>query len=129
MKVFIDDIREPYGEGETIGWSVCRDAETARHFLRAAVDSGLTLECVSFDNDLGEDKNGQPLEEGREVLNWLEERVIMEGWSWPQEIRVHTANSTARDYMERILKARGYTFSGAINFNGGADHARIWKRR
>lgn len=113
--LFIDDLRNPYDSS----WDVVRDADSARTAIAAAQKD---------DNDLGEDVNGQPLEEGREVLNLLEMQEVLHGVAMPQEIRVHTANVSAQAYMERCLKARSYRFCGSIAFNDGHDTARVWRR-
>lgn len=117
--LFIDDLRDP-PEGD---WVVVRDADAA---FRALV--GAHFDVVSCDNDLGEDENGLALVEGREILNWIEEQAVLNDYPWPPEIRVHTANTCARDYMERTLKARGYRFNGSATFNDGHDAYRVWRR-
>ena len=50
---------------------------------------------ISLDHDLGDDERGT----GYDVVLWIEEAVMTRGFV-PPEMRVHSANSSARQKME-----------------------------
>ena len=55
---------------------------------------------LSLDNDLGEG-----LEEGRKVIDWIEEQVNLNPeYILPDEIEVHSANGPAAIYMKKVIK-------------------------
>ena len=56
------------------------------------------VEEISLDHDLGDDERGT----GYDVLLWLEEQVVVNGFR-PPKIRVHSANSSARHKMEAAI--------------------------
>lgn len=118
MRLFIDDLRSAYDED----WIDVRTGEAALELLEE-----YQFEMISFDNDLGERDDGLRMMEGYDVLCWLEMMWRTEGRPKPLEIRVHTANSVARDKMEACLQANGYRPAGSMTFNTD-DYARIWKR-
>lgn len=88
MKVFLDDER-PTPEG----WVSVRWPEEAI----ALLETGRVTE-VSLDHDLGDDAHGT----GYDVLLWIEEAVAVRGVV-PPRIRVHSANSSARQKMELAI--------------------------
>lgn len=53
---------------------------------------------ISLDHDLGDDERGT----GYDVLLWIEEAVALRGFD-PPEMRVHSANSSARLKMEAAI--------------------------
>ena len=59
------------------------------------------VEVLSLDHDLGEDELTGT---GYDVLRWLEEKVVMEGFTPPADIRTHTANSAAKPKMEAAIE-------------------------
>ncbi len=60
---------------------------------------------ISLDHDLGDDDRGT----GYDVVLWIEEAVFTKGFK-PPAIKVHSANSSAREKMERgIRKIEGYS--------------------
>jgi hypothetical protein len=61
----------------------------------ALLESGEVTE-LSLDHDLGDDAQGT----GYDVVLWLEQAVALRGFRPPQ-IRVHTANVSARVKMEQ----------------------------
>lgn len=85
MKVFLDDERETPD-----GWVRVYWPDEAISLL----ESGTVTE-ISLDHDLGDDQRGT----GNDVVLWIEEAVITRGFL-PPEIRVHSANSSARLKME-----------------------------
>lgn len=53
---------------------------------------------ISLDHDLGDDERGT----GYDVLLWIEEAVALRGFD-PPDMRVHSANSSARLKMEAAI--------------------------
>lgn len=98
MKIFLDDER-PTPEG----WVKCRwPSEVIKH-----LKSG-NVEVVSLDHDLA-DKEDALLEQrqeitGYDVLLWLEEAVIMDGFI-PPKIMIHSANPAGVHRMELAIKS------------------------
>ena len=89
MKVFLDDERQV-----PEGWVGVRWPEEAVALLQA----GEVTE-ISLDHDLGDDDHGT----GYDVLLWIEEAVVTQGFV-PPKMRVHSANSSARQKMEQAIK-------------------------
>jgi len=81
--VFLDDIRET-----PEGWTRVYWPEEAIALLETG-----EVDIISLDHDLGEDERN-----GYDVLLWIEEKVIVEGFT-PPEIRLHTDNSSALQKM------------------------------
>ncbi|QSQ12677.1 cyclic-phosphate processing receiver domain-containing protein [Myxococcus landrumensis] len=88
MKVYLDDER-PTPEG----WVSARWPED----VIALLEGGQVAE-LSLDHDLGDDEHGT----GYDVLLWLEEAVATRGFV-PPRVRVHSANSSARQKMELAI--------------------------
>jgi hypothetical protein len=84
MKVYLDDER-PTPEG----WVGVRWPTEAIALLQAG-----GVEELSLDHDLGDDGRGT----GYDVVLWIEEAVAIRGFM-PPRIRVHSANSSARQKM------------------------------
>ena len=103
MKIFLDDERTP-----PPGWTLVRWPEE----VIALLESG-PVEALSLDHDLGDEGDART---GYTVLLWLEEAVALRGFVPPEEIVVHSANSSAREKMIRAiasirrLSARGERF-------------------
>ena len=55
---------------------------------------------ISLDHDLGDDDRGT----GYDVVLWLEEAVVLNGFI-PPKMKVHSANSSARQKMEAGIKS------------------------
>ena len=85
MKVYLDDER-----ATPEGWTRVYWPEEAIDLLK----TGNVLE-ISLDHDLGDDERGTRYD----VVLWIEEAVITKGFK-PPVMRVHSANSSARDKME-----------------------------
>lgn len=85
MKVYLDDERPT-----PKGWHRFYWPEEAI----ALLEQGTVTE-ISLDHDLGNDAHGT----GYDVVLWVEEAVATQGFQ-PQVIRVHSANSSARQKME-----------------------------
>ena len=90
MKVYLDDER-PAPEG----WRRVRWPDEAIQLLETGA-----VEVISLDHDLGDDSRGT----GYDVLLWLERAQVEEGFEVP-EIRIHTANVSARHKMEMAAEA------------------------
>lgn len=85
MKLYLDDERET-----PEGWVRVFWPDEAIKWLK----TGKVSE-ISLDHDLGDDQRGT----GYDVILWIEEEVIIHGLT-PPYIKVHSANSSARDKME-----------------------------
>jgi hypothetical protein len=86
LKVYLDDERET-----PVGWVRVYWPDEAIALLKR----GEVTE-ISLDHDLGDDERGT----GYDVVLWIEEAVITREFS-PPIIKVHSANSSAREKMER----------------------------
>lgn len=84
MKVFLDDERET-----PPGWIRAWWPDEVITLLEAG---GVTE--LSLDHDLGDDARGT----GYDVIRWIEEAVAVREFV-PPAIRVHSANSSARQRM------------------------------
>lgn len=87
VKIYLDDDRPT-----PKGWFRARWPED----VISGLETGLVTE-ISLDHDLGDDEIGT----GYDVLVWIEEKVVTEGFK-PPKIHVHTGNPAAR---ERMLQA------------------------
>lgn len=85
MKIYLDDERET-----PEGWTRVSWPSEAIELLEA----GGVAE-ISLDHDLGDDERGT----GYDVVLWIEEAVATRGFE-PPKMRVHSANSSARQKME-----------------------------
>lgn len=85
MRVYLDDERET-----PEGWVRVYWPDEAIELLK----TGEVVE-ISLDHDLGDDERGT----GYDVVLWIEEAVATTGFE-PPEIKVHSANSSARQKME-----------------------------
>jgi len=90
MKVFLDDERSA-----PEGWFLARWPEDVIALLKQNVVTELSL-----DHDLGDDKHGT----GYAVILWVEEQVYKTSFV-PPRIRVHSANSSAREKMENGIRS------------------------
>jgi len=90
MKVYLDDERQTPEGWERVYWP-----DEAIALLK----TGKVTE-ISLDHDLGDDDRGT----GDDVVLWLEEKVVVDKFKAPK-IRVHSANSSARQKMEAGIKS------------------------
>ena len=90
MKVYLDDKREA-----PEGWTQTYSAQATIWFLKSRAVTHLSL-----DHDLGDEK---VVGTGYDVLLWLEEQVLMHGFT-PPKITVHTSNEGARPRMEQAVE-------------------------
>lgn len=89
MKVYLDDWRKP-----PIGWRLVTSARVLCHWLENYSDK---ITEISLDHDLGLEN-----ECGYDVLLWIEEEMITNGYN-PPIIHIHTANPSARHKMKLAL--------------------------
>jgi len=89
MKVFLDDERLTPDGWHRVYWS-----DEAIKLLK----TGEVTE-ISLDHDLGDDEKGT----GYDVILWIEQAVFLKDFN-PPRIRVHSANSSARQKMEAGIK-------------------------
>lgn len=90
MKVYLDDERPT-----PAGWTRVYWPDEAIALLK-----GKEVTEISLDHDLGDDARGT----GNDVILWIEEAVVTCGFR-PPKIRVHSANTAARQKMERGVRA------------------------
>jgi hypothetical protein len=98
MKVWLDDRRPPHPEPET--WVWVRTPAEAIDLLR----SGRVTE-LSLDHDLGLLDGERELTGGYDIVTWIEEAVVTEGFVPPADIRVHSSNASAAPKMERGVES------------------------
>lgn len=89
LKVYLDDERET-----PEGWVRVFWPEEAIELL----ETGKVSE-ISLDHDLGDDEHGT----GYDVVLWIEEAVFTRDFV-PPKMKVHSANSSAREKMELGIK-------------------------
>ena len=90
MKVYLDDER-----ATPAGWTRVYWPQEAIALLAAG-----QVTDISLDHDLGDDEHGT----GYDVVLWIEEQVIVNGFR-PPLMTVHSANSSARIKMELGIHA------------------------
>ena len=91
MKVYLDDERVT-----PEGWTRTYWPEDTIALLKTG-----TVTHISLDHDLGNDEHGT----GYDVVLWIEEAVMTQGFIPPLEMRVHSANSSARQKMEAGIQS------------------------
>lgn len=100
MKIYLDDERTT-----PLGYTRVFWPEEAIHLLKTE-----SVSEISLDHDLGDDDHGT----GYDVVLWIEEAVATRNFI-PPVIKVHSANSSARQKMElgiqNIIKLANKTAS------------------
>lgn len=99
-QIFLDDLRtidmvykEPYPE-----FVILRDYESFVSYIK---ENGLQ-DFITFDNDLGEDENGNLLPDGYACAKWL---VYESGLDLKNlKFKVHSANPVAKEYIYGLLR-------------------------
>jgi hypothetical protein len=89
MKVYLDDERKT-----PEGWHRVYWPDEAIALLKTG-----EVKEISLDHDLGDDNRGT----GYDVILWIEEQVFTNHFS-PPKIKVHSANTSAREKMELAIK-------------------------
>lgn len=96
MKLWLDDIREPWKHG-CLGWAWAKTADQAIAILK----SGKVTEA-SLDHDLSEMATiGQPTvgeKTGYTVVLWMEEND-----AWPETVDVHSMNPVGAQRMLDVI--------------------------
>jgi hypothetical protein len=105
MKLWLDDIREPWKHGY-IGWHWAKTADEAIAVLKTG-----KVEQASLDHDLLPNHypwSGVPIEKcagtGYDVVRWMEANDV-----WPPlGVKVHSFNPLGKQRMEKVIE-RAYT--------------------
>jgi len=90
MNVYLDDERQT-----PIGWHRVYWPNEAIELLKTG-----KVEEISLDHDLGDDDHGT----GYDVVLWIEKEVFTANFN-PPIIKVHSANTSARDKMELGIRS------------------------
>ncbi|ANH67681.1 cyclic-phosphate processing receiver domain-containing protein [Mitsuaria sp. 7] len=90
MRIYLDDERTT-----PEGWTRAYWPDEVIKLLKAG-----GVEEISLDHDLGDDERGT----GYDVVLWVEEAVALHGFV-PPRMRVHSANSSAREKMEAGIRS------------------------
>ena len=101
IKIYLDDKRDTppgfvrtYTVDETIELLIKHEGE---------------IDTLSLDNDLGVDENNLPLEEGRMVARWLEEKAFNKEYKEIPNLFIHSDNNVAvLDMQKAFANARRY---------------------
>lgn len=96
LKVFLDDTRQPFEPG----WILVKTPGEAIELLKTG-----TVEALSLDHDLGIFHEDGTEETGYDVLLWIEEQVVVNGFVPPAVMKPHSSNSSAHDKMLRAIDA------------------------
>ena len=121
--IWLDDLRDP----KTYGYTEALWIKSYKDFTKTILSIGLP-ELISFDNDLGEEK------EGYDCAKWLVEYCIDRNLPLPK-CQVHSANPVARNNINSLLnnykkmENKLVTFGEAIEAlkNGSVIYRNIWQ--
>jgi len=91
MKVYLDDERIA-----PEGWTQTRWPDETIALLQTG-----TVTHLSLDHDLGDDKRGT----GYDVLLWLEQEVVLNNFTPPASIEVHSANPAGKKRMQAAIES------------------------
>jgi hypothetical protein len=97
MKIWLDDLRDPPDDS----WKVARTYDECRDFIMCfvALDDDDSIECISLDHDLGEEKTGY------DVVKLIEELVVGDYNYFPPKMFIHSANPVGRLNIQRGIAA------------------------
>lgn len=100
-KLFLDDLRTVQMVYPTQGEEDYIIVRTYQDFVSCIREKGLPA-FISFDNDLGEDTQGNLLDDGYAAAKWLvyESRLDLR----QLQFKVHSANPVARIQIDSLLK-------------------------
>lgn len=99
MKIYLDDVRNPITEG----WVIVRTAKECIELIEKNIND---IEEISFDHDLGDDKNGT----GYDVAKWIESKCYFGSMKCPKYWNVHSANSVgAKNISDAMKNAEKYS--------------------
>lgn len=108
MKLYLDDIRDPY-----VGWDLARNYDAAVAMVLACEARGETWEHASLDHDLafehydaffeGRDPDSFREKTGMDFVDWM----VMHN-KWPiNKPTVHSANPVGKRRMEMTIERYG----------------------
>lgn len=99
-KLYLDDLRDPTDESFVIARTFTEAKELIRQF-------GIPL-YISFDHDLGEDNEGNPLPSGYDLAKWIVEMDMDENtdlWIYSVfEFNVHSMNPVGAENIRHYLR-------------------------
>ena len=93
MKIFLDDIRFPAGEG----WTIIRNSAD---FFHTWIYNRQHITHIAFDHDLGE----KDPKTGYDLLAMVEEDYYEGIITHPIVMTVHSMNPVGRDKMVKVIK-------------------------
>lgn len=94
INLFVDDSRIPDKEFVHV-----KTFNEAIHYL-----VNYSVNVLSLDHDLG-DYNGNNEKTGYDIVQWIEEKVVVEGFTPPKTIKVHSGNPVGRKNMEQAIES------------------------
>lgn len=98
MKIYLDDERET-----PKGWRRVYTAEECISAIEEVLSSGLDIDILSLDHDLGQHMDGTLRSNGETVIKWMEQTFRFHDKIPPFETRIHSANPVARERMQAAL--------------------------
>lgn len=90
INLYVDDLRDC-----PIGYTIARNIEEAMHYIE-----NYRVHILSLDHDLGEDKDGNLLPTGYDLVKYICEKGLR-----ADKIYIHTDNGVGRENMYQTLKA------------------------
>jgi hypothetical protein len=98
INIWLDDERDPPQD-----WWHSSTVRGCIAYLGLLCNFGTGCNIISLDHDLGDDES---IGTGYDVLKWIEEQVATnEYFVAPNEIRIHTANPSARIKMNLCVES------------------------
>lgn len=91
MNLWVDDLRLP---PEDWYWAKTSAAAIELLWVNHPDAVGERVTVMSLDHDLGGDDTTRP------VVLWMCEN----GWAWPGQVVVHSANPVGREWLEGMIK-------------------------
>lgn len=92
VKIYLDDERDP-----PAGWILVKTPKEAISMIKRG-----NVTDISLDHDLGDDEK---IGTGYDVLTWIEKKVFTDKTFKLPDIKIHTANPSARKRMELAVKS------------------------
>ena len=111
MKIYLDDIR-PTPPGFTRTYNV-------QQTIDLILANEGNIECISLDNDLG-----VGYDEGKKVMQWIEEQAYHNTLQPIPHLFIHTDNSCAMDEMMQARRNAWKYWQGH-----GWDRYEIWSKQ
>lgn len=96
MKLWLDDIREPWRYGY-IGWTWARTYDEAIALLKTGKITEASLDHdLSFDDQMKTENFKEKT--GYDVICWMEENNV-----WPKYVECHSANPVGRERIQQVI--------------------------